>query len=135
MSLDKAKKAAYDAARNLDPAHREARRIRQRTPEFQEKARIRQRNPEYVAKRRPTFMSRYRALRQAWFELMGGKCCKCGSTDRLECDHVERSSKSMQSNMIWHVSAVRRAAELAKCQVLCRRCHREKTNLELRRVR
>ena len=56
-------------------------------------------------------------------------CVVCGSTDRLELDHIERKSKV--SHCIWSWSERRRVEELAKCQVLCFSHHQEKTRVEL----
>lgn len=73
-----------------------------------------------------------RKRRQAWITSRGGSCENCGSTDRLEVDHVERSSKTMSPASIWTRRADVRAAELAKCQVLCYSCHLAKTVAENR---
>jgi 5-methylcytosine-specific restriction endonuclease McrA len=63
------------------------------------------------------------ARRAAFFE--GKSCVKCGSTERLELDHIDPSQKI--SHSIWSWSDERRLAEIAKCQVLCRPCHEVKT--------
>lgn len=52
-------------------------------------------------------------------------CVVCGSTERLEVDHINPAEKV--SHNIWSWSKVRREAELAKCQVLCYDHHLEKT--------
>lgn len=52
-------------------------------------------------------------------------CAHCGSTGPLEVDHIDPALKV--SHSIWSWSAVRRAAELAKCQTLCVPCHKAKT--------
>lgn len=70
-----------------------------------------------------------RARRAAFFA--GKACARCGGVHQLELDHVERASKVHHA--IWSWSQERREAELAKCQVLCRACHREKTRAENRR--
>lgn len=62
-------------------------------------------------------------------EYFAGKCCaRCGSTDRLELDHINPETKI--SHAIWSWSATRRAAELAKCQPLCYHCHKAKSRAE-----
>lgn len=63
-------------------------------------------------------------LRRAWLEAHG-PCAKCGSLEDLEVDHVDEAGKV--SHRVWSWSRERREAELAKCQVLCSRCHREKS--------
>lgn len=52
-------------------------------------------------------------------------CVHCGSTARLELDHIFRGGKS--DHRIWSWSEARRSAEIAKCQVLCYHCHKAKT--------
>lgn len=66
--------------------------------------------------------------RREWLEA-NGPCCKCGSSDRLEVDHIDPSQKQINPRALWSLSPQnpRRIAELAKCQVLCHECHKEKT--------
>lgn len=52
-------------------------------------------------------------------------CVNCGSTDRLELDHIDPALKL--DHKIWAWRAVRQAEEIAKCQVLCNACHKKKT--------
>lgn len=59
-------------------------------------------------------------------EFFSDKCCVgCGSTDQLELDHLDPSKKI--THRVWSWSAVRRDAEIAKCQVLCFHCHKAKS--------
>lgn len=70
--------------------------------------------------RRVAYQRRWMAARRA--EFFAGKSCeKCGSSDRLELDHLDPGQK--EEHRIWSWSDDRRAAELAKCRVLCRDCH------------
>ena len=66
------------------------------------------------------------ARRSAFFA--GKACVKCGSTERLELDHILREGKT--THKIWSFSLTKREAELAKCQVLCYVCYKEKTKAE-----
>lgn len=52
--------------------------------------------------------------------------CSCGSRIDLQVDHVDPSKKV--DHKVWSWSEKRRAEELSKCQVLCKKCHRKKTN-------
>lgn len=52
-------------------------------------------------------------------------CARCGSATDLELDHVNPALKV--SHNIWSWRRERRETELAKCQVLCRKCHVTKT--------
>lgn len=62
--------------------------------------------------------------RTEWFE--GKHCVVCGSTERLELDHIDPTTKIHHD--VWSWSEKRRKVELAKCQVLCFQCHRDKTH-------
>lgn len=57
---------------------------------------------------------------------MGGRCCKCGSTESLEIDHKDPEQKVSHRIFSWAVPRIEE--ELAKCQLLCKQCHIEKTN-------
>jgi 5-methylcytosine-specific restriction endonuclease McrA len=54
-----------------------------------------------------------------------GPCKKCGSSEKLEVDHRDPSSKI--NHNVWSWSEERRAVELKKCWVLCHKCHSQKT--------
>lgn len=73
------------------------------------------------------YQRRWYARRRADF-FRDKRCVKCGSEEDLHLDHKDPSQK--WTHRIWSYSATKRAAEIAKCQVLCYGCHREKTNLE-----
>jgi 5-methylcytosine-specific restriction endonuclease McrA len=62
--------------------------------------------------------------RQFWLDV-NGPCVRCGSSVDLEVDHINPSEKD--DHKIWSWTPVRRDAELVKCQVLCHKCHAEKT--------
>lgn len=68
-----------------------------------------------------------RKRRNDWFTLKGA-CAHCGSLDRLCLDHVDPSTKI--THLVWSRSKEFRDAELAKCQVLCLKCHIKKTSAE-----
>jgi 5-methylcytosine-specific restriction endonuclease McrA len=79
------------------------------------------------------FQSRWiSARRSAWIESQGGCCRSCGSRESLEVDHVDRTNKSVNPSRLWSLAENNplRVSELAKCQVLCRSCHRAKTRGE-----
>jgi hypothetical protein len=69
--------------------------------------------------------------RVAWFA--GKSCVQCGSTESLELDHIDPETKV--NHRLWSWSAVRREAELAKCQILCRPCHQAKSLAEMGEIR
>lgn len=68
--------------------------------------------------------------RQDWIDSQGGVCVVCGSDDRLEVDHIDRSLKTMEPASIWSRKEEVREKELENCQVLCYTHHLEKTNDE-----
>jgi hypothetical protein len=68
----------------------------------------------------------WRRRREKW---LADKCCvNCGTTEGLQVDHIDPSTKL--SHKVWSWSLERREAELAKCQVLCSFCHKAKTAAE-----
>ena len=60
---------------------------------------------------------------------LGKVCTRCRATDTLELHHKDRTQKIASS--IWSWSADRREREIAKCEVLCRRCHKEETRKQI----
>lgn len=61
-----------------------------------------------------------RRRREAWFA-ENGPCARCGSEEDLLLHHRDPTKKV--SHRIWSWSEKRRLEELAKCVVLCRKCH------------
>ena len=63
-------------------------------------------------------------------EYLGGKCVKCGDTERLEFDHIKREGKkySIASKLTCTFDNLKE--ELNKCQLLCAPCHLDKTAKE-----
>lgn len=75
------------------------------------------------------YVREWRKNRRLKWIYENGPCKKCGSTEQLEVDHIDPSTKV--THKVWTWSCERRKNELAKCQVLCKSCHREKTNQQL----
>lgn len=65
--------------------------------------------------------------RQYLEEYLGGKCVRCGTSERLEFDHIIPADKSFTigSNMTCF-SLEELILEVDKCQLLCRPCHIQK---------
>ena len=62
-------------------------------------------------------------------ERLGGKCVECGATERLQFDHIDPLEKSFNiSNNLYRGKKL--DEELDKCQLLCFKCHLEKTKNE-----
>ncbi len=71
--------------------------------------------------------ARYHRRRVEALELLGGKCCRCGSTENLEFDHVDPKKKTTGSDQMMILGYARFRKELALCQLLCQTCHSLKT--------
>lgn len=69
--------------------------------------------------------------RDSWIS-ENGPCAHCGSSEDLEVDHIDKATKSLQPTSVWSLTATKREIELAKCQVLCRTCHKIKSDDEQR---
>lgn len=69
--------------------------------------------------------------RRAWIQERG-PCALCGSSDRLEVDHIDRSAKLVHVSCLWSLSDNNplKSSEFLKCQVLCYACHKAKTRSE-----
>lgn len=91
--------------------------------------------PVAISAKRRAYLNAYqnariKRLREEWFA-KNGPCVKCGSSKDLQVDHVDSTKKV--THRVWSWSKIRREAELAKCQVLCAECHRDKSRLEAAR--
>lgn len=80
------------------------------------------------ARHRAEELRRYRRRRETAIQEMGGKCVQCGSTERLELDHIEPHEKSFDISANWSIKPAKWAVEAAKCHLLCRPCHQQKTS-------
>jgi 5-methylcytosine-specific restriction endonuclease McrA len=68
-------------------------------------------------------LERARKRRQEALDRLGGKCNLCGSTDQLELDHIDRTTKKYTVARIYSYSEKTFWEEVEKCQILCRKCH------------
>jgi hypothetical protein len=68
--------------------------------------------------------------RRADWITQNGPCARCGSSDELNVDHIDPTTKLMNPQAVWGLTAHKRLAELAKCQVLCRDCHVAKSKAD-----
>lgn len=63
-------------------------------------------------------------------QLLGNACVQCGSTIDLQFDHINPTTKhNTIANMFSHGEKLF-LEEIAKCQLLCRTCHIEKTRID-----
>lgn len=70
------------------------------------------------------YQRKWRAKRRSDY-FKDKSCVKCSSKENLELDHIDPTKKI--TNNIWSWSEERRLEEIAKCQVLCEKCHKIKT--------
>lgn len=76
---------------------------------------------------RNTFVKKRLAKSLAY---LGNKCAECGSVDDLEFDHVNPKNKVIEVSSAIHRdywSWTRLTVELDKCQLLCKKHHKEKS--------
>jgi hypothetical protein len=66
-------------------------------------------------------------LREILIEKLGGKCVECGCTETLEFDHIDPSTKSFNIAAGYTKPKEVLLEEVAKCQLLCNKCHIEKS--------
>lgn len=72
-------------------------------------------------------LNRYHKRRQLILEYLGNVCNSCGSTEKLEVDHVDPNTKCFSISKEWGRPIGELITELDKCQLLCRVCHEKKT--------
>jgi hypothetical protein len=83
---------------------------------------------EYNAYMAKNHICRYYRLKRRLTKLLGGKCTQCGTTKRLQFDHVRPETKSFAlGDYILRCSWAKLLAEVKKCQLLCPVCHTLKT--------
>jgi hypothetical protein len=71
---------------------------------------------------------RYHKKRQEAISALGGKCVRCGSkSGPFHLDHVNKRKKTMRAADIHSVNDKRVKKEMKNLQILCDKCHREKT--------
>lgn len=65
-------------------------------------------------------------------ELLGGKCVTCGTTERLQFDHIKNDRQGYGGLISYLLKTrwERLLAELEKCQLLCISCHAVKTGAD-----
>ena len=78
-------------------------------------------------------LKRYHERRDKAIEKLGGKC-KCGSTEGLQFDHVDPTTKKFTLAKLSSINEADFWKEVDKCQLLCDTCHQSKTLLDLGRV-
>ena len=71
---------------------------------------------------------RYYEILSECIKKLGGECVRCGSTERLQFDHIHPKNKLFEITRRLLMSDKKKfEEELDKCQLLCCDCHLEKT--------
>lgn len=73
---------------------------------------------------------RHAARMQYFIGLLGGVCNRCKSTEQLEFDHIDPNTKEFNISKKVRCRDSVVLSELTKCQLLCKKCHDEKTLTE-----
>lgn len=55
-----------------------------------------------------TMKERYYRIRAEIIKTLGGKCVRCGTTDNLEFDHIDKTKKKIRASDLHSVSKKRR---------------------------
>lgn len=81
-------------------------------------------DPEARAEYRRNWQRERRREWRVWvLRYMGGSCVVCGATDKLDIHHIDPSSKEFSVSQIWCHRIEKQLAELAKCELRCRKHH------------
>lgn len=81
----------------------------------------------YSNERMNTYMKdRWKKRREDAVKRLGGTCVVCGSSDRLEFDHIDPETKQFAIASGSSFSEEKFLEEIDKCQLLCHSCHKEK---------
>jgi 5-methylcytosine-specific restriction endonuclease McrA len=72
-------------------------------------------------------LARYNKRKAEAIEILGGVCVVCGSTEDLQFDHLNPSTKKFSLGKLWSSSQEVFLEELSKCQLLCFTDHQIKT--------
>lgn len=85
----------------------------------------------YTGEQKREYQLRWRqARRNKAIEYLGSSCADCGSSDKLEFDHIDRKSKAFNIAHKLSCKWETLEKELDKCQLLCEDCHKAKTTKE-----
>lgn len=70
---------------------------------------------------------RKRRKRKEIEERLGGKCSRCGAKGPFHLDHIDKKKKTMRASDLHSVNDQRFEQEMKNLQLLCEKCHRDKT--------
>ena len=123
---DPEKRKEYDRQRYLKNKEEINRRSREYYQNNIDERREYDRN--HKQEKRAYRQKRYYETLSESMEKLGGKCVKCGATERLQFDHIYPKDKSFEiTRKLLMGDREKFQEELDKCQLLCYDCHLEKT--------
>tara|TARA_A100001234_G_C12510410_1_gene335842 strand:+ start:35 stop:760 length:726 start_codon:yes stop_codon:yes gene_type:complete len=97
-----------------------------------ERSRLKNREPDTIKRKAEWSKQNYDENRQYLIDKLGGQCVSCGTTEKLEFDHINPLDKSLNiTNKLTLKNAYQLEEvleELNKCQLLCEQCHSKKTH-------
>lgn len=76
---------------------------------------------------REYMLARWNRRRAAGIAQLGGVCVNCNTTEELQFDHKDSSTKKFPLSKMSSCSEEKWQAELSKCQLLCKDCHLKKS--------
>lgn len=127
----------------ITPEQRERRREQRRryrhSQSGQAQSRRHDADPERRRRKKRKLRARHRLARGKALTLLGGRCARCGTTDRLEIDHVHgdayverrHSADARKSNPTYYHRILRSVlADEKRYQALCRSCNLAKARTE-----
>jgi hypothetical protein len=86
----------------------------------------------YTREQRKVYQAEYRRKRRdEAVEYLGGTCVVCGTTDRLEINHIDPREKAFNPSRFWGKLADY-WTEIDKCNLLCKDHHVEETRRQYR---
>lgn len=91
--------------------------------------------PQHLAYMREYVNKRKDDRKSSALKRLGGACAHCGENEGLEFDHIDPETKLDNLSCFWRSTEPLFEAELAKCQLLCKPCHRIKSAEEARERR
>ena len=89
-------------------------------------------NKDRREKNRIYMRGQYYKRKRYFIDLLGGKCKWCGEDNikELEFDHEDPERKETTITNILSYKIEKAQREISKCQLLCKKCHKEKNKVD-----
>jgi 5-methylcytosine-specific restriction endonuclease McrA len=120
MSWSKEKRAEYMRNYRKNPAKNK---------------KVKELQKEWYIKNKETILEKqkylYKTLKEEIIKNLGSKCKRCSSAKDLEFNHIDPSIKITEASYLYMM----KRNEWKKCELLCKKCHRDYTNAENKLMR